>query len=292
MTLATENKTFKAHKLLLSACSPYFRQLFINNPCKHPTVFLKDIPQRHMELLLEYMYQGRIAVKHQELAEVLKTASSLKIKGLTTAEATGDDIDNDNEVPPLVMDTNEPNNDHHDADAGMDKFHQIETASNHSAASGVSGISRKAEYSGGRKSSKPKKLRLSGDTDTSDISPRYPVSLQEKSRVSPIDEADDNIAEDIEEEKELVIDQPVDFSSGKNEKPESKYSILGSYLKASKVNDKISKSTSDLEILRRAGLGSGWMNGLSSVNVPRPASRDSRGYSKVRMKHKVIKKGS
>ena len=219
-----------------------------------------------MELLLEYMYQGRIAVKHHELADVLKTASGLKIRGLTTS-------DNDNEVPPLVMDT-----DNNDNEAVIDKFHHIETASNVSAASGVSGTSKKTE-SGGRKSSKPKKLRLSGDTD-SEISPRYPVSLQEKTRVSPIDEAEDGIVEETDEEKELVIDQPVDFSS-KTEKPDSKYSILGSYLKANKLNnDKFSKSTSDLSDNIRRGLGSGWMNSLSSLSAPRPASRDSRGYSK------------
>ena len=101
VTLATEGKTFLAHKMLLSACSPYFRHLFINNPCKHPTVFLKDVPERHMELLLEYMYAGRIAVKHTELAEVLKTASSLKIRGLTTpVEPEGD-----REVPPLILES-------------------------------------------------------------------------------------------------------------------------------------------------------------------------------------------
>ena len=185
--------------MLLSACSPYFRHLFINNPCKHPTVFLKDVPERHMELLLEYMYAGRIAVKHSELAEVLKTASSLKIRGLTTpVEAEGD-----REVPPLMLESEQDQ---------MDKFHHIETGSNHSATSMVSATSRKTE---GRKSSKPKKLRLSGDSDVT--SPRYPVSLQEKTRVSPVEETEDHIVQS-DEEKDLVIDQPVDFSNSKPEK--------------------------------------------------------------------------
>ena len=41
VTLTTETKSFQAHKLILSACSPYFRTLFMANPCKHPIVFLK-----------------------------------------------------------------------------------------------------------------------------------------------------------------------------------------------------------------------------------------------------------
>ena len=266
VTLATEGKTFLAHKMLLSACSPYFRHLFINNPCKHPTVFLKDVPERHMELLLEYMYAGRIAVKHTELAEVLKTASSLKIRGLTTpVEPEGD-----REVPPLIL---EGESDQPDPQDQMDKFHHIETGSNHSATSMVSATSRKTE---GRKSSKPKKLRLSGDSDVT--SPRYPVSLQEKTRVSPVEETEDNIVQS-DDEKDLVIDQPVDFSNSKREK-DPKYSILGSYLK---TGTKTGTKAGELEeSLRRAGLGSGWMNSLSSLSSggPRPASRDSRGYSK------------
>ena len=261
VTLATEDKQFQAHRILLSACSPYFRQLFINNPCQHPTVFLKDVPERHMSLLLEYMYQGRIAVKHNELAEVLKTASGLKIRGLTTSDDTSDA---DAEVPPLMLDTDQ-------TEAGMDKFHSIETVSNHSAASAVSTTSRKTE-TGGRKSSKPKKLRLSGDTD-SDVSPRYPVSLQTKTS----DNNNENMIEETDEEKELVIDQPMDFSSSKEETQSNdpKYSILSNYLKTHKETKSVKSSES-----KRVGLNSGWMNSLSSLTAPRPASRDSRGYSK------------
>ena len=279
VTLATEERSFQAHKMLLSACSPYFRQLFLNNPCKRPTVFLKDVPARHMALLLEYMYQGRIAVKHNELAEVLKTASSLKIRGLTTAEEAGDNTEagTSTSVPPLVLEEDRE-----------DKFHQLETSSNVSAVSGVSGTSRRTETgaqgTGGRKSSKPKKLRLSGDTDSSEVtSPRYPA-------MAKITEDQDITDHEIEEEKELVIDQPVDFSSSnksntgpENSKSslESKYSILGSYLKAGKGGEKLNKSATELsETMRLAGLSSGWMNGLGGLTQPRPASRDSRGYSK------------
>ena len=41
VSLATDRVTFQAHKLVLSACSPYFRSLFIANPSKHPLVFVK-----------------------------------------------------------------------------------------------------------------------------------------------------------------------------------------------------------------------------------------------------------
>ena len=37
VTLTTdEGQSLKCHKVVLSACSPYFQQLFMENPCQHP----------------------------------------------------------------------------------------------------------------------------------------------------------------------------------------------------------------------------------------------------------------
>ena len=44
------------------------------------------MPESHIKLLLEFMYSGRISVKQSELSEILSTATSLKIRGLMTAE--------------------------------------------------------------------------------------------------------------------------------------------------------------------------------------------------------------
>lgn len=40
VTLSAEGHSLKAHKVVLSACSPYFQALFFDNPCKHPIVIL------------------------------------------------------------------------------------------------------------------------------------------------------------------------------------------------------------------------------------------------------------
>jgi hypothetical protein len=36
VSIACEGKIIKAHKTILSICSPYFQELFLSNPCKHP----------------------------------------------------------------------------------------------------------------------------------------------------------------------------------------------------------------------------------------------------------------
>lgn len=54
VTLACDGCSFTAHKVVLSACSPYFRRLLKANPCQHPIVILRDVQQKDMESLLRY----------------------------------------------------------------------------------------------------------------------------------------------------------------------------------------------------------------------------------------------
>ncbi|XP_014209079.1 protein tramtrack, alpha isoform [Copidosoma floridanum] len=83
VTLAVEGQLLKAHKMVLSACSPYFQALFTNHPDKHPIVILKDVPYADMRSLLDFMYRGEVSVDQERLTAFLRVAESLRIKGLT-----------------------------------------------------------------------------------------------------------------------------------------------------------------------------------------------------------------
>lgn len=74
VTLSCGDHNFPAHKLILSVCSPYFRHLFLRNPCKHPIVVLKDVHFKYMKLLLMYMYRGEVSCPQEDLHGLLKTA--------------------------------------------------------------------------------------------------------------------------------------------------------------------------------------------------------------------------
>ncbi|XP_019873925.1 protein tramtrack, beta isoform isoform X3 [Aethina tumida] len=83
VTLAVEGQLLRAHKMVLSACSPYFQALFVNHPDKHPIVILKDVPYSDMKCLLDFMYRGEVSVDQDRLTAFLRVAESLRIKGLT-----------------------------------------------------------------------------------------------------------------------------------------------------------------------------------------------------------------
>ncbi|XP_032684470.1 zinc finger and BTB domain-containing protein 44-like [Odontomachus brunneus] len=84
VTLAAEGQILRAHKLILSVCSTYFRELFKMNSCKHPIVILKDISYRDLSSMLHFMYQGEVNIKQEDISSFLKVAETLQIKGLTT----------------------------------------------------------------------------------------------------------------------------------------------------------------------------------------------------------------
>ncbi|XP_054006596.1 zinc finger and BTB domain-containing protein 44-like isoform X1 [Hylaeus anthracinus] len=84
VTLAAEGQILRAHKLILSVCSTYFRDLFKGNSCKHPIVILKDVNYRDLSAMLHFMYQGEVNIKQEDIASFLKVAETLQIKGLTT----------------------------------------------------------------------------------------------------------------------------------------------------------------------------------------------------------------
>ncbi|XP_018332839.1 longitudinals lacking protein, isoforms A/B/D/L isoform X3 [Agrilus planipennis] len=82
-TLAAEGKFLNAHKVVLSACSPYFETLLSQNYDKHPIFILKDVKFQELKAMMDYMYRGEVNISQDQLGALLKAAESLQIKGLS-----------------------------------------------------------------------------------------------------------------------------------------------------------------------------------------------------------------
>ncbi|XP_013161911.1 PREDICTED: protein bric-a-brac 1-like isoform X2 [Papilio xuthus] len=83
VTLACEGRSLKAHKVVLSACSPYFQTLFMDNPCRHPIIIMRDIKYCDLKAVVDFMYRGEINVSQDQISALLKVAETLKVRGLT-----------------------------------------------------------------------------------------------------------------------------------------------------------------------------------------------------------------
>ncbi|XP_025421336.1 longitudinals lacking protein, isoforms A/B/D/L-like isoform X24 [Sipha flava] len=87
-TLAAEGQYLKAHKVVLSACSPYLELLLSQHYEKHPIVILKDVKFQELKSMMDYMYRGEVNISQDKLSTFLKAAESLQIKGLTDGGGT------------------------------------------------------------------------------------------------------------------------------------------------------------------------------------------------------------
>ncbi|XP_023711149.1 broad-complex core protein isoforms 1/2/3/4/5 isoform X2 [Cryptotermes secundus] len=82
ITLACEGQMIKCHKVVLSACSTYFENLLVHNPCQHPIIFMKDMKHWEVQALVDFMYKGEVNVSQEELNSLLVAAEALQIRGL------------------------------------------------------------------------------------------------------------------------------------------------------------------------------------------------------------------
>lgn len=90
VTLACNDQSIKAHKMVLSACSPYFQNLFFDNPCQHPIIIMRDVKWTELKAIVEFMYKGEIKVSQAEIGPLLRVAEMLKIRGLTEVNGEHD----------------------------------------------------------------------------------------------------------------------------------------------------------------------------------------------------------
>jgi len=90
VTLACDDSQIQAHKVILSACSPFFRNVLRRNPHQHPLLYLKGVKYKELLSVLNFMYMGEVNVAQEELNSFLAVAEDLRVKGLTQNNSSSD----------------------------------------------------------------------------------------------------------------------------------------------------------------------------------------------------------
>ena len=84
VTLISEDgEHLDSHKLILSASSPFFMNIFQRNKHPQPLIYLKGFPGRYLNSILDFMYHGKADIYQEDLDAFLALAEELQLKGLT-----------------------------------------------------------------------------------------------------------------------------------------------------------------------------------------------------------------
>ena len=89
VTLACdEDKQVLAHKVIISACSPYFKSMLVKQrSAQHPVLIMPDTVRfEDVVNILDFMYHGEVSVPSDDLNMFLSTAKQFKVRGLAEDE--------------------------------------------------------------------------------------------------------------------------------------------------------------------------------------------------------------
>ena len=97
VTLVCEdNYQVEAHRVILFACSEFFKTIFRNAKHTHPLIYMKGTKAKNLIAILDFIYQGEAQIIQEDLENFLELAEELQIKGLTGDTNTGEPLTNSN----------------------------------------------------------------------------------------------------------------------------------------------------------------------------------------------------
>ena len=87
VTLVSDDQNqVRAHKLVLSASSEYFKNIFKNNKHSNPFLCLDGISSIDLNNILDYIYNGEVQVYYDNVDKFLEVAQRFKLEGLLGVE--------------------------------------------------------------------------------------------------------------------------------------------------------------------------------------------------------------
>merc|ERR1712098_929548 len=80
--VSDDQKQIQSHKVVLSACSNFFKPILQKNLHSHPLIYLSGIDSTHLQFIMDYVYEGEVQLFQEQLDSFLEAAQKLQIAGL------------------------------------------------------------------------------------------------------------------------------------------------------------------------------------------------------------------
>jgi len=80
--LCEDDHMIKAHKVVLCAFSPFFKNIMLNIPSPHPVIYITGISYKDLLSILQFIYKGETQIEDTDLNSFLDSGSKLKVLGI------------------------------------------------------------------------------------------------------------------------------------------------------------------------------------------------------------------
>ena len=95
--VSEEGVSVQAHKIVLSAGSNFFEDIFMNNQQSNVLLFLKGVLAQEIECILDLFYDGVTVVRQESLEKFLELSKTLKIKGIHNVSSDMEEENDENQ---------------------------------------------------------------------------------------------------------------------------------------------------------------------------------------------------
>ena len=95
VTLVSDDQVqIKAHKIILSSCSPVLKKLLLDNPHPHPMIYMSGVKHEQLESILQWMYFGETNVYKDNIEEFIEIGKDLEVQELIKVAMDSEDLVN------------------------------------------------------------------------------------------------------------------------------------------------------------------------------------------------------
>ena len=83
VTLVCEDtKHIEAHKIILTAASPFFRNILSRKKHTHPLIYMRGVKTEDLVAIMDFLYYGEASIHQENINSFLALSEELQLKGL------------------------------------------------------------------------------------------------------------------------------------------------------------------------------------------------------------------